>query len=96
MEKLTPTKMIGTASVTEEKTTDYDYYLKEHLPLIKCECGAEILLVPDLKAMNHAIEAHVGEHRNKGNNPARAITYSRIRQLLVQLTLIKASEPARH
>ncbi len=30
---------------------------------IKCECGWEILLVPDLKAMSKAIEAHVETHR---------------------------------
>lgn len=30
---------------------------------IKCECGAEILLVPDLSAMRKAIETHAELHR---------------------------------
>jgi len=35
---------------------------KSSLPTIKCKCGAELLLVPDLKSMNKAIENHVAEH----------------------------------
>lgn len=31
--------------------------------VIKCSCGAEILLVPDIKAMSEAIETHVVEHQ---------------------------------
>ena len=96
MQRLTLTKQDGTANVTEAKTSDSNLCLKEHLPLIKCECGAEILLLPDLKAMDLAIEAHVAEHRKKGSNPSRAATSSRISQLLVHLTLRKASEYTRH
>jgi hypothetical protein len=29
---------------------------KTHMPFIKCGCGFEILVVPDLKAMNRAIK----------------------------------------
>ncbi len=48
----------------EENTCAQSYkLLKEHLPLITCVCGAEILLVPDLDAMNLAINAHVAQHR---------------------------------
>ena len=32
-------------------------------PIIKCDCGLEIPLLPDLKAMSKAIEAHVETHR---------------------------------
>lgn len=35
------------------------------LPIIKCSCGAEILLVPDFKKMNEAIQAHILEHTKK-------------------------------
>jgi CheY-like chemotaxis protein len=45
--------------------------LKEHsysasLPTIKCDCGAQILVIPDLCAMNRAIESHVAWHKRKG------------------------------
>jgi hypothetical protein len=33
------------------------------LPTIKCACGAEILLVPDVKLMSKALEAHVEQHK---------------------------------
>jgi hypothetical protein len=35
---------------------------KNNLLIINCKCGAELLLVPDLKSMNEAIENHVAEH----------------------------------
>ena len=31
-----------------------------------CECGYEILLLPDLKAMDQAIQNHLLEHKNRG------------------------------
>jgi len=40
---------------------------KTHMPIIKCGCGFEILVVPDLKAMNRAIKNHVAEH-NKSSS----------------------------
>lgn len=33
--------------------------------VVKCSCGAEILLVPDVAAMGAAIENHVVEHQKK-------------------------------
>jgi hypothetical protein len=35
---------------------------KSHMTIIKCACGFEILIVPDLKAMSRAIENHVAKH----------------------------------
>ena len=37
------------------------------MPIVKCGCGFEILVVPDLKAMNRAIKNHVAEH-NKSSS----------------------------
>lgn len=36
--------------------------LTEALPLIICSCGAEIILIPNVKRMSEAIEVHVKEH----------------------------------
>jgi hypothetical protein len=91
----TPTEMVSVADTSRSKTSDAELCLKGRLPLIKCECGTEILLVPDLKAMDRAIDAHVAEHRKKANNPSRAATSSRISQLLALLTLRKASDYTR-
>lgn len=32
------------------------------MPIYRCTCGVEILVLPDLAAMNRAIERHVGHH----------------------------------
>lgn len=35
------------------------------MPIIKCDCGEDILLVPDLKAMEKAILNHIQEHQKR-------------------------------
>ena len=37
--------------------------IQKGMPTIRCVCGLRILVVPDLKAMNHAIKNHVAEHK---------------------------------
>jgi len=40
--------------------------------IVKCQCCKEILLLPDLKAMSNALEAHVLEHCKKEKDPIKA------------------------
>lgn len=35
---------------------------------IRCVCGFEILVVPDLKAMNKAIQNHIAEHKQSNDD----------------------------
>ncbi len=42
------------------------------LPIIKCECGAEILLIQQVDLMGKAIDSHVEEHRARVSDPIRA------------------------
>lgn len=60
--------------------------IRSNLPedIIVCECGAEILLVPDVKAMSKAIEAHVAYH-TKGikNSSEKTEEENRIREALI-------------
>jgi hypothetical protein len=42
------------------------------LPIIKCECGAEILLIQQVELMGKAIDNHVEEHRAKVSDPVKA------------------------
>jgi hypothetical protein len=93
LQKLLPTEEVEIANILDNNTALTDKRLKERLPIISCECGAEILLVPDLPAMNRAIKTHVTEHRKKTRNTKNNVTTSgKISQLLSQLTLIKMSE----
>lgn len=52
-------------------------------PLIRCECGFAILLVPDLEEMGRAIDAHAAEHGQKEKDPGKAaFEEERIRSIL--------------
>ncbi len=63
------------------------------LPTIKCACGAEILLVPDVKLMSKALEAHVEEHTRKNKNAKEAESEAQaIMDDLITKVLIKACE----
>ncbi len=92
-QKLLTAKAVEFVKGFEGKQANANKDLKENLPIIYCMCGAEILLVPDLPAMNRAIETHVAEHQSKARNAKRnVITYSNISQLLSQLSLRKIVE----
>lgn len=36
---------------------------RKKMPIFNCSCGIKILIVPDLPAMNEAIENHLIEHK---------------------------------
>jgi hypothetical protein len=92
IQKLLPTEDIGISSIVAGTSALDDRRFKEGLPIISCECGAEILVVPDLKAMNRAIKTHVAEHRKKERNTKNNVsTFGKISELLSQLTLVKMS-----
>ena len=59
---------------------------KKRMPIVKCACGFEILVVPDLKAMNRAIKNHVAGH-NKSSS-------EKLTDFLTEQTLILTSNPA--
>jgi hypothetical protein len=40
------------------------------LPKIRCECGDEILVLPDLKEMGKAIDDHVNMHLQNLRSPS--------------------------
>ncbi len=42
----------------------------KNMSTIRCVCGSEILVVPDLKAMNRAIKNHVAEHKKESDGSA--------------------------
>jgi hypothetical protein len=44
---------------------------KKDMPIVRCVCGSEILVVPDLKAMSMAIENHLYEHKQASDDSDR-------------------------
>jgi len=61
-------------------------------PMIRCECGFAILLIPDLKAMDRAIDRHAKEHGKKEKDPEKAaFEEERIRCILIAQALNAAA-----
>jgi hypothetical protein len=57
----------------------------KQLPIIKCECGAEILLVQQVDLMNKAINSHLEEHRARVSDPIKADALAkRIEEYLIK------------
>ena len=50
--------------INKRITENYKQKLKSKMPIVMCTCGAKILVVPDLAAMNRAIKNHLAEHKN--------------------------------
>jgi hypothetical protein len=74
----------------DSRNGDVDDNLKLRLPLIRCKCGAEILLLPDLGAMSRAIKTHVFEHtKNERSDEMNRIDSDNIGVLLSQLVIRK-------
>ena len=42
-----------------------NFHSYESRSIIKCECGFEILVIPEMETVGNAIDAHVEEHRRK-------------------------------
>lgn len=61
---------------------------KKGMPTIKCVCGARILVVPDLKAMNRAIKNHVAVHKHADYG----IVFDSLEEFLTEQTLMAASK----
>jgi hypothetical protein len=62
-------------------------------PIIVCECGMKILLIPDLGEMARIIEAHVAMHeRNEVDSEKTKAENCRIEALLTQKVLASIAD----
>ena len=66
------------------------------MPIARCLCGAEILVIPDLKAMDQAIKNHVAEHEKARNSSEGILALDLLEQYLVEQVLIVASKNEKH
>ncbi len=62
--------------------------------VVNCFCGAKILLVPDVKLMSEAIEAHIEQaHKLETVDSAKAeMEAEKVREYLITQVFDKASE----
>jgi hypothetical protein len=61
---------------------------KKSILAARCICGCEILVVPDLKAMNRAIKKQVTEHKQADDG----LALGSLEEFLAEQVLIVASE----
>jgi hypothetical protein len=65
---------------------------RKGMPIIRCVCGAVLLVVPDLNAMNRAVENHVAEHRKMSKSRGNVqMAPSKLRLFLIRQILTAAS-----
>jgi hypothetical protein len=65
---------------------------KKGMRTIRCACGFEILVLPDVKAMDRAIENHLAEHRVTSGCSESNLALDWLRQFLTAQLLRAASE----
>ena len=69
---------------------DQDHSFEKVLPTVVCECGEEILVIPDMAEMARCIETHAIFHEKKEIDPEKAkAEYCRIEEQLTQKVIIK-------
>jgi hypothetical protein len=67
--------------------------LRSTLPTVVCECGKEILVVPDLLEMERCINEHAATHTKGEPDSAKAhIEFDRIEDILTQKVLIMIAQ----
>jgi hypothetical protein len=70
--------------------------ISRKMPIIVCECGQEILVIPDLKEMTRCIEAHARSHSEKESNPCESeAEFNRIEEQLTQKVLEELAKSAK-
>jgi hypothetical protein len=61
--------------------------------IIKCECGYEILVTPEMNVVGNIIDAHVEEHRRKQKDPAKGeIAAQQIQDYLIKKLFEKIAQ----
>jgi hypothetical protein len=76
------------------KTSKKETNDNDTLPAVNCFCGVKILLVPDVRLMSEAIEAHIKEkHMSKTVDSVEAeVETEKVREYLIMQVFDKASK----
>jgi len=76
-------------SLDQDRNTKFNA-LKRKMPTVRCLCGSEILVVPDLKAMKLAIKNHVAEHKKASSGSKGISSLDLLEEFLTQQVIIEA------
>jgi len=83
-------KAAATLNDSNRKPSQKEVTLRKatgNLPVIHCTCGEAILVVPDIKAMDRAIENHIAVHNSK-KPKGKFDETKHLREFLVEQVLI--------
>jgi hypothetical protein len=64
---------------------------KRRMPIVRCICGSEILVVPDLKAMNIAVDNHVTTKHKITSDDSQMLSEFLVEQVILVATKINKS-----
>jgi hypothetical protein len=64
---------------------------KKRMPIVKCICGSEILVIPDLKAMKLAIDKHVATKHKTTPHELERLSEFLAEQVIIEATKINTS-----
>ena len=64
---------------------------KRRMPIVRCICGSEILVVPDLKAMNIAVDNHVTTKHKRTPDDSQRLSEFLVEQVILVATKINKS-----
>jgi len=66
---------------------------RKGLPIVTCECGEEILVIPDIEEMVRSIEAHSTIHEKREADAKKGkLEYYRIEEQLSRKVIIKIAD----
>ncbi len=77
---------------SEQEHNGQSFAHEKSMPAIKCRCGTEILVTPDLKAMDQAIKNHVAEHEAESKSSENILSPELLEQYLAEQVLIVTSK----
>ncbi len=67
------------------------------LPIVLCDCGEEILVISDLKAMIRCIQTHAKLHSQKETDPSKAkLEFNKIEEQLTQRVITAIANMSNH
>ncbi len=66
------------------KIESYNSEIFRKMPVFSCSCGNKILIVPDVREMEKAIENHIAEHRKlSGQTMSKDILTQEILKVII-------------
>lgn len=81
-----------TDCTSKRDSNDKPIAVKKGILTVRCFCGSEISVTPDLKATDQAIKNHVAEHKTSNDDKESFQALELLEEYLAKQVVIAASE----